>query len=145
MKNEKIAKMTVGQVTLNFDLVPTKYFIEKKFNHRVDACLGQNHPLVSFESGSVQTLTLSILMDEDVNESIDLSEAQKFMKELEKVDPKTRSVGKVSVELGPLHFKGYVAEYRYSPIRFKSNMIPSSLRMDLVLISAGGIDEASSS
>jgi hypothetical protein len=137
MKSNNHSFIKVGGFQLNFDVSPTHYSIEKQYSFGLDPCIGQTHPLVSFAHGSVESLNLSIILDEDLNESVNLGDAQKLLTELNRVDPKKRSLELVEVHLGPTTFKGYVTQYRYTPSRFKSDMTPSSIRLDLALISKG--------
>jgi hypothetical protein len=140
MNSQTLSSIKLGEYLFNFDVSPTHYTIEKAFLFNVDTCLGQNHPLVSFENGSERKLSLVVILDEDLNEKISLADVDTLLKEIEKVEEKKRSIREAELTIGPMKFNGFVTSYRYTPLRFKSNMSPSSARLELSLISTGDLN-----
>lgn len=134
--SKPLSQIKVGDFTLDFAVAPLQFNIERKYSFEVEPCLGQTHPLVHFQHGSVRTLTFSINIDEDVEENINLEGIKKFLLKINEVDPETRSTPEVTVVLGPTEFKGYVSNYRYIPLRFDQNLNPSSIKFDLEVISS---------
>lgn len=136
------SKIAIGSVTLEFKVAPLQYTIEKNFSYAVEPCIGQSHPVVSFEHGSARNLNLVLVFDEDIDNQVDLTKVDQFIQELSRIDPESRSPKEAEVTLGSQKFKGYVGLYRYSPMRFKSDMTPTSIRLEISLISTA--DQASS-
>jgi len=122
---------------LVFSMNPTEYSLTRNLNYHVEPCLGQPAPLVSFQNGGTTELAFSLVYDSDVDSHVDLSKVEKFLKNLNKIYAKTKSVSALEFILGNFIFRGFVRSYQYQPRRFDQKGGATSAKVGFSLISNG--------
>lgn len=130
-------KNLVTNDELAFAMNPTDYQVTRGFDYAVEPCLGQPAPLVAFRSGFAAEMNFSLLYDRDVDKAIDLKKVTAFVRELGKVDPKTKSVPAIEFSYGGFVFRGFPRTLGFAPYRFDAEGHPTGAKLTVSLLSNG--------
>ena len=123
--------------SLEFNLNPTSFRLNRQFDFNVEACIGQAASVVAYRSGGNTQLSFQLRFDRDTDGKCDVKGVHTFLKGLNKVDDKKKSVPVVDFSLGSFKFAGFVSTYLYQPTRFDEKAEATSVTVDLTIISNG--------
>jgi len=126
---------------LEFSLNPTDYTLHRSFEFGIEPCMGQSAPVIGFRSGSLSHLSFNLVFDKDADKQCAPASVLSFLKDLNKVDEASRSVGEIQFQLGNFSFIGFILEYTYQPSRFDNEGKPMCVRADFKMISNGEFED----
>src|SRR4051812_34570432 len=92
-------KNTEGGTELPFVLTPAEYRLSRNLDFSVEPCLGQSAPVVAYRSGGAAELALQLAFDQDADKACDVKKVHTFLRDINKVLPKTKSVPVVEFTL----------------------------------------------
>ena len=122
---------------LKFSLNPTDFRLSRQFDYHVEPCLGQHAPMVAFRSGGASLLSFQLRFDKDVDKDCNMKNVDSFIRALNKVDENKKSAPHMEFTLGSFRFLGYTTSLNVHTTRFDDHGEPTSLALDLTLISSG--------